>query len=77
MKISAISGGDSLVFGGDSCCDDGLDALLIEEIEGMFYIGEDDPDDKEEETTEYEDEEADTNGNEDETEDGSSGLLIT
>ena len=76
MKISAISGGDSLVIGGDSCCDDGLDPLLIEEIEGMIYIGEDDPDDKEEETTEYEDEEAYTDGNEDETEDGSSGLLI-
>ena len=76
MQLSAVSGGDSVVVGGDSCCDDALDPLLIEEIEGMFYLGEDDPDDKEEETTEYEDEDADTDENEEETEDGSSGHLI-
>ena len=77
MQLSAISGGDSLAIGGESCCDEALDQLLIEEIESMFHIEDDDPEDKEEETTEYEDEAADTNENEEESEDGSSGLLIT
>ena len=71
--MSAVSFGGSVNAG--SCCDGSLDKVMIEEMEEMIALGDDDPDDRSEETTEYEDDDVNTDENENDSEDGSSGIL--
>ena len=60
---------------GLTCCDEAFDQVPIEELEGMICVEDDDPEDNEEETTRYEATDVDTDENDEESEDGSSGSL--
>ena len=60
---------------GLTCCDEAFDQVPIEELERLICVEDDDPEDNEEETTQYEATDVDTDENDEESEDGSSGIL--